>query len=69
MKQGETLEQFLGLAPDQRYPQEFVVYPLLKPVAPAKERSAKESKEEHSGASAAGFLAATTVAVFIATVL
>jgi len=58
MKQGETLEEFLGLAADQRYPAEFVVYPLLKPV-----------KEEHSGAFAAGSLAATAMAVFIATML
>jgi len=66
MKQGETLEQFLGLEADNRYPPEFVVYPLLKPVATAKERSAKE---EHSGASAAGSLAASAMAVFIATML
>lgn len=55
---GESLEQFLGLARLERYPEQFVVYPLVKP-----------KPEEHSGATAAGFTTASAAAFLVAAML
>jgi len=49
-ERGESLEQFLGLVSEPIYPQEFVVYPLLKPALTQE----KKQEQEHSGASAVG---------------
>jgi len=59
---GESLEQFLGLARLERYPEQFVVYPLVKP-------KPMDKTEEHSGATAPGFTAALAAVFLVAAML
>eukprot|EP00930_Biecheleria_cincta_P059659 TRINITY_DN45374_c0_g1_i1.p1 TRINITY_DN45374_c0_g1~~TRINITY_DN45374_c0_g1_i1.p1 ORF type:complete len:352 (-),score=75.95 TRINITY_DN45374_c0_g1_i1:9-1001(-) len=63
---GKSSEQFLGLARLERYPEEFVVYPLVKP-QPA--NAAAEEEPERSGATPAGFAAASAAAFLVAAML
>jgi len=62
---GESLEQFLGLAQEGKYPQEFVIHPLLKPA----QNPCPVVKDERSGAIAAGSLTAMAVTILTTALL